>query len=107
MDLPVKLLHEPHDFECYPTRKQSGTYYNSLWQDHAPVWAVDRDMPPYHKSFLKVNVSSTHLKIQVFRVEDFDPQWIDASPYKEWEIPYGEREVATSSAGGERSIPVA
>jgi hypothetical protein len=107
MVLPVKLLHEPQDFECYPTRQQSETYYNSWWQDHAPDWAVDRDKPPYHKSFLKVSVRSTHLRIQVFRVEDFDPQWIDASPYREWEIPYSEREVAVSSVLGERSIPVA
>ena len=43
MDLPVKLLQEPHDFESYPTRDDSRTYYDSWWQEHGPDWAVDRD----------------------------------------------------------------
>jgi hypothetical protein len=49
---------------------------------------VDRDQPPYHKSFLKVGVSAAGLRVQVFVVEDFNPQWVDAPPYREWVIPF-------------------
>jgi hypothetical protein len=93
MQLPVKLLREPDDFECYPSRDDSRHYYQSWWQEHGPDWAVDRDRPPYHKSFLKVNVGSTGLRVQVFKVEDFGLPWIDAAPDSEWEIPYTEGQV--------------
>ena len=106
MDLPVKLRHEPDDFECYPTRDESRRYYNSWWQEHAPDWAVDRDRPPYHKSFLKVSVRATGLRVQVFRVEDFGRQWIDAAPDPEWEIPFGESQMPVPPVR-EYSIPVA
>jgi hypothetical protein len=87
MKLPVKLRREPDDFECYPTRETSRQYYKSWWQEHAPDWAVDRDRPPYHKSFLKVRVSSSSLRVQVFRVEDFGTHWIELAPNPEWEVP--------------------
>jgi hypothetical protein len=89
MRLPVRLQQEPDDFECYPTREQSRQYYDSWWQEHvAPDWAVDRDQPPYHKSFVKVNVEATGLRVRVFVVEDFDEKWVNAMPYREWVIPY-------------------
>ena len=98
MKLPVNLLREPDDFECYPTRDQSRKYYHSWWQEHAPDWAVDRDQPPYHKSFLKIHVTPSSLRVQVFVVEDFDQQVIDAPPYREWTIPYGLCEEVVCSA---------
>jgi hypothetical protein len=48
---------------------------------------VDRDRPPFAQSFLKVWVGTSHLKIQMFRVEDFSPEWVDAPPYEEFIIP--------------------
>jgi hypothetical protein len=106
MKLPVTLRHEPDDFECYPTRETSRQHYKSWWKAHAPDWAVDRDQPPYHKSFLKVGVRSTGLRVQVFTVEDFGSHWIDLPPNPEWEIPYGDRQIPVSPVH-EHSLPVA
>jgi hypothetical protein len=106
MKLPVKLLREPDDFECYPTRDDSRQYYNSWWQEHGPDWAVDRDRPPYHKSFLKVSVRSTGLRVQVFKVEDFGSYWIDKAPEPDWEIPYIDAQIPVSPVH-EHSAPSA
>jgi predicted phosphodiesterase len=88
MQLPVPLREEPLDFECYPTREVSREFYGSWWKEHAPDWTVDRDQPPYHKSFVKVNATVKGLEIQVFVAEDFTAESLASSPYSEWTIPW-------------------
>lgn len=87
MHLPVRLQREPDDFECYPTRQQSRWYYNTWWQEHAPDWLVDRDQPPYHKSFVKVSVEPAGLRVRVFEVDDFSDKRNNDLLQPEWVIP--------------------
>jgi len=87
MTLPTEVpLAEGKDFECYPTREQSAARFPPL----LPNWTMDRNQPPLYKSFLRVEVTGSGLRVQLFAVEDFGPQWVEAPPYREWLIPYPE-----------------
>jgi hypothetical protein len=86
MKLPFPL-EEPADFECYPSREDSRKYYDSWWKEKAPDWLVDRDQPPYHKSFVKLKVKSDSIQIQIFVIEEFTKEWLDAEAYSQWNIP--------------------
>lgn len=91
MTLPTEVpLAEGRDFECYPTREQSAGLFPSL----LPNWTLDRNRPPLYKSFLRVGVTGSGLRVQLFAVEDFGPQWVEAPPYREWLLPYPEAEAA-------------
>jgi len=86
-ELGIKLEREPEDFDCFPSRADSAKFYPALLQ-MLPDWLVDRDRPPYHKSFVKVKVGSSGIRLQVFTVEDFEPSTLQAGPWFELEIPY-------------------
>lgn len=80
----IPLPPEGEDFDCYPTREQSAARFPKL----LPGWLTDHDRPPYYRSFLKVGVHASGLRVQVFAVEDFGPQWVEAPPCREWLIAY-------------------
>lgn len=86
--LGIRLENEPADFECYPTRDESRELYGSWLLENAPDALVDRDQPPYHKSFVKVKVQADGLRVLVFSVRHFDDQNLQAGPIRELVIPY-------------------
>jgi len=87
MKLLGQAWSEPDDFECYPTRDQSRKFY-SWWKENAPDWAVDRDRPPYHKSFVKVSVSASGLRVRVVEIDDFSKKATSDLKQPEWTIPF-------------------
>ena len=86
--LGIRLENEPADFECYPSRKDSKALFGSWLLEHAPDALVDRDQPPYHKSFVKVRVQADGLRVEVFGVRHFDDQSLQAGPITELVIQY-------------------
>ena len=83
-DLGIRLENEPADFECYPKREDSRRLFGSWFLENAPDPLVDRDQPPYHKSFVKVEVQADGLRVPVFGVKHFNEQ----SLITELVIPY-------------------
>ena len=47
-----------------------------------PAALLNKDRPPYYKSFMKVVFRKTFIEFQVFRVENFGQPWLDAGPWK-------------------------
>lgn len=86
-ELGIRLEREPEDFVCFPSREESAKFYPAYLQI-LPDALIDRDQPPYHKSFVKVKVRASGLILQVFKVEDFDPLGLQDGPWIELEIPY-------------------
>lgn len=94
-DLGIRLESGPSDFksdfesdfECYPIRKDSEALFGSWFKENAPDALVDRDQPPYHKSFVKVKVQADGLRVPVFGVKNFGDS-LQADPITELVIPY-------------------
>ena len=88
MDLPDDVRMS--DFDVYPDREASKKFFDAgsmsflpnfiKWR--MPAALLNRDRPPYYKSFMKVVVKKTFIEFQVFRVENFGQPWLDAGPWK-------------------------
>jgi hypothetical protein len=87
-DLKIRLQDEPFDFECYPNRETSRRLYGSWLLSKLPDAFADHDQPPYHKSFIKVYIQTTGIRVQVFGIRHFGADSFNAGPISEWEIPY-------------------
>jgi hypothetical protein len=78
------------DLDVYPDRKPSREFFDSasmgflpdFIQWRMPAALLNKDRPPYYKSFMKVVVRKTFIEFQVFRVENFGQPWLDAGPWK-------------------------
>ena len=78
------------DFDVYPDREASKELFDSAGMGFLPdfiKWRMpaallNKDRPPYYKSFMKVVVRKTFIEFQVFRVENFGQPWLDAGPWK-------------------------
>ncbi len=78
------------DFDLYPDREASREFFDSgnmsflpdviKWR--MPAALLNKDRPPYYKSFMKVVVRKTFIEFQVFRIENFGQPWLDAGPWK-------------------------
>ena len=74
----------PEDVACYPPRASSSA---PGWRRRLPGWLVDDDAAPYFRSFVKVDVRTSELRVRAFGVEDFGPAAVEAPPVWEAVIP--------------------